>query len=202
MWINEELLDRKEREKMRAEFVRNRPFPHLLVENFLEEGKAKELAVALKKEAFEEKDSDLFQFRQTGDLEHSKQKAIKVFYDMMSSGEFGKIIKDVTGIQVSGRIDMAGSLYISTDYLLCHDDELEDRKIAYVYYLCDDFGEEDGGALALLADNKGKPGEVEKKYYPKWNSLILFEVSARSWHEVEEVIKDGKERYAIGGWLH
>ena len=68
--------------------------------------------------------------------------------------------------------------------------------------MCDDFGEEDGGALALLADNKGKPGEVEKKYYPKWNSLILFEVSARSWHEVEEVIKDGKERYAIGGWLH
>src|SRR3989338_4434920 len=110
MWINEELLDRKEREKMRAEFVRNKPFPHLFIENFLEEGKAKELAGALKKEEFEEKDSDLFQFRQTGDLEYSKQRAIKEVYDMMSSGEFGKIIKDITGIQVSGRIDMAGSL--------------------------------------------------------------------------------------------
>lgn len=184
------------------QFESNRPFPHLLIENFLSEEKAEKLLKALKKEEFEEKDSDLFQFRQTQDLHYSENKEIKEFVNMLESKEFSDKIKNITGINVKkGAFDLAGSLYIDTDYLLCHDDELEGRKIAYIYYLSEDFSEKDGGALALLEDNDGKPGKTSKRYYPKWNSLMIFEVSKKSWHEVEEVIGK-KRRYAIGGWLH
>jgi Rps23 Pro-64 3,4-dihydroxylase Tpa1-like proline 4-hydroxylase len=184
------------------DFVGNKPFPHLLIENFLDKQKAEKLLLALKKEKFEEKDSDLFQFRQTKDLHFSKDKEIREFVNMLESKEFSNRIKSITGINVKeGAFDLSGSLYIDTDYLLCHDDELEGRKIAYIYYLCEDFSEKDGGALALLEDENGKPGKVSRRYFPKWNSLMIFEVSKKSWHEVEEVIGK-KKRYAIGGWLH
>ncbi|MEK6910913.1 MAG: 2OG-Fe(II) oxygenase family protein [Nanoarchaeota archaeon] len=184
------------------DFAKNMPFPHLLIESFLGEKEAERLALALKKEEFEEKDSDLFSFKQTQDLHYSENKEIKEFVKMLESREFAERIEKISGIKVKkGAFDLAGSLYENTDYLLCHDDELEGRKIAYVYYLCEDFSEKDGGALALLEDDNGKPGKSGKRYSPKWNSLMIFEVSKRSWHEVEEVIGK-KKRYAIGGWLH
>jgi Rps23 Pro-64 3,4-dihydroxylase Tpa1-like proline 4-hydroxylase len=34
--------------------------------------------------------------------------------------------------------------------LLCHDDELEGRRIAYIYYLVDSWSQEDGGCLDLF----------------------------------------------------
>lgn len=187
---------------LKKQFISNKPFPHLLIRNFLDEKEAKRLATALKKERFEEKDSDLFQFRQTQDLHYSKNREIKKFVKMLESRDFAEFIKEITGIKVKqGAFDLSGSLYMDTDYLLCHDDELEGRKIAYIYYLCGGFEEKDGGALILREDKNGRPDEIAKKYYPLFNSLVIFEVSRRSWHEVEEVMGK-KKRYAIGGWLH
>ena len=40
--------------------------------------------------------------------------------------------------------------YDKTDYLLCHDDELEGRRIAFIMYLVPDWSEEDGGLLELF----------------------------------------------------
>lgn len=38
-----------------------------------------------------------------------------------------------------------------TDYLLCHDDQLENRKIAFILYLTEsDWSNEDGGQLELF----------------------------------------------------
>ncbi|MBI3334174.1 2OG-Fe(II) oxygenase [Candidatus Pacearchaeota archaeon] len=188
--------------KLRAEFAGSIPFRHAFIESFLEEDSAQRLAKELEAELFEEKDSDLFQFRQTQDLHYSKNEVIKDFLTYLESKEFSDFIKGITGIPVKqGAFDVSGSLYIDTDYLLCHDDELEGRKVAYILYLCKDFTEQDGGALALLNEENEKPGEAGKRYYPQWNSLLVFEVSRKSWHEVEEVIGN-KKRYAIGGWLH
>ncbi len=184
------------------QFESNSPFPHLLIEEFLSEKEAENLLKALKKEEFEEKESDLFSFKQTKDLHYSANRDIKEFVKMLESKEFSERIAKLTGIKVKkGAFDLAGSLYENKDYLLCHDDELEGRKIAYIYYLSEDFSEKEGGALALLEDDGGKPGKTARRYFPKWNSLMIFEVSKKSWHEVEEVIGK-KKRYAIGGWLH
>ena len=96
---------------------------------------------------------------------------------------------------------MAGTLYESGDYLLCHDDELEGRKIAYVFYLSENFKEGDSGNFTLFDSKMGKPFRAVKKYVPLFNRLLIFEVSRKSFHEVEENLSD-KKRYAIGGWLH
>ena len=188
-------------EKLKKKFNSAKPYSHLVLENFLDEKDAKVLAQALRKEDFKEKDSDLFHLWQTDDLSTTKNKDLKEMHSLVTSKEFADFMKKITGINVRpGVLDFAGSLYKDTNYLLCHDDRVEDRKIAYIYYLSEDFKEKEGGALVLFDDKKGKPGKIIKRYSPKWNSLALFAVSTKSWHAVEEVIGK-KDRYAIGGWL-
>ena len=108
----------------------------------------------------------------------------------------------ITGLKVGvGALDLAGSLYKSADYLLCHDDQVEDRKIAYILYLSKKFEEKDGARFILFNEKDGKPFKEDKKYIPEWNSLMIFQVSNVSFHAVEENFSDN-DRFAIGGWLH
>lgn len=45
----------------------------------------------------------------------------------------------------------------SLDYLLCHDDQLENRKIAFILYLTEnEWSEKDGGQLELFKCDSGK----------------------------------------------
>ena len=47
-------------------------------------------------------------------------------------------------------------LVFHTDFLLCHDDKVEDRQIAFIYYLVpEDWTQDDGGRLDLF-NNQGK----------------------------------------------
>ena len=39
---------------------------------------------------------------------------------------------------------------MSADTLLCHDDELEGRRIAFIYYLVPEWVKEDGGRLTVV----------------------------------------------------
>jgi Rps23 Pro-64 3,4-dihydroxylase Tpa1-like proline 4-hydroxylase len=201
-WLSPQLLDRKVLKSLALEYAHNTPFSHLLIKNFLQETQAKKLQIALKKEPFEKKQSDLFSLSQTQDFATTQQKDLQELYKLFQSKEFANIISQITGVKIkAGTIDMNGSLYEDTDFLLCHDDQLQGRKVAYIYYLSQDFKESDGGALTLLADKEGHPSQVIKQYPPLYNSVILFTVSQKSWHEVLEVLSD-KKRYAIGGWLY
>lgn len=201
-WISKDLLDKQKLKEMHALYQRNLPFPHLLIKDFLKEPQAKKLLTSLKKEPFGKKQSDLFSLSQTQDFATTEQITLKEFYELFQSKEFTKMISAITKIKLKGKtIDMAGSLYEDTDYLLCHDDQLEGRRIAYIYYLSEKFTEKDGGALGLLSDEQGKPVSTAQRHAPAWNSIIFFEVSPKSWHEVEEILSQ-KKRYAIGGWLY
>ena len=178
----------------------SKPFKHVLIENFLSKKDAKILLKELKKEKFELKESDLFNFKQTQELHFSKNKAILNFYKFFSGREFRKQVEEILRIKLNGKIDMAGSLYEKTDFLLPHDDRLESRKAAYIYYLIG-LNKKDGGDLAFFSSKKGKPWKIVKRFFPKENSLILFEVSKNSWHAVEEVLTS-KKRYSFTGWFH
>ena len=37
-----------------------------------------------------------------------------------------------------------------TDYLLCHDDQLEGRRIAFIFYLAQDWTAQDGGLIYFM----------------------------------------------------
>lgn len=186
--------------KLKRQFRHAKPFQHIILRKFLV--KSMNIFDSIKKEKFIKKDSDLFSFKQTNNLFYSKNKTIKAIVDLFLSKEFSSLISKISGIKLrQGSVDIFGSLYEKTDYLLCHDDRVEDRKVAFILYLSKTFSENYGGVLALYS-NKGKhPYKKIIAYPPIENSLVIFKVSRVSWHEVEEVLSD-KKRYAIGGWLH
>lgn len=75
---------------------------------------------------------------------------------------------------------------MSSDVLLCHDDELDGRRIAYILYLVDeDWSSSDGGNLDLFdVDENNQPRCVAASVTPAWNSFGFFAVTTKSFHQV------------------
>ena len=70
-------------------------------------------------------------------------------------------------------------------------------------YFVKDWTEEDGGTLDLFKLNdQGHPIEVMKMLVPETNSLVFFEVTEKSYHQVSEILTKDKSRLSVGGWFH
>ena len=165
------------------------PFPHLIIDNFLG---AKELARAksvVSRVPFERKEADLFSLEQTNDLTH--EAALTFLKEQLRSAV--PALATTFNVKLTA-LSVSAMRYSPGDYLLCHDDELEGRKIAYILYLN---APKKGGEL-LLRETK-KPYRAARRIAAKENRLVLFKVSRKSWHEVAEVLA-GK-RVSVGGWF-
>ena len=179
------------------------PFPHLLLRDLLLPGRIAELEAALDRVAFERKESDLFSLWQSGDLAGSRDAFLRVFIGFLGSDDLRSYLEAIIGTRLAPRaVDCAATRYDDGDHLLCHDDRLEGRKLAYILYLGESFTAKDGGALCLLSSNRdGTPCEVVTRYPPRRNSLAIFLVSPTSHHTVSENV-GGKRRVAVSGWFH
>ncbi|HME86791.1 MAG TPA: 2OG-Fe(II) oxygenase family protein [Candidatus Nanoarchaeia archaeon] len=200
-WVDSYYFDSNVQKKLRKEFETQKPFPYLQLKNFLQPEIAVALLNALAEEEFTEKESDLFKLMQTSDFVSTQNELIAEFRAVLASKEFAKLMYAITGITTkAGEIDCNGSMYQDSDFLLPHDDQLEGRKIAYMYYLST-MKPKDGGPLALFSSQNKKPVKVVKQLYPEFNSFTFFKVLPISFHEVQEVVAQ-KQRISINGWFH
>lgn len=182
-------------------------YPLMVWRNFLEEDFAKELKEAVLKLPFKHKATDLFDFYQSYDLKgylddqmHPVGRVCKDIFSESFSGTISKIIGKPLGTE----IDFAAQMYKKGQYLLCHDDRLESRRIAFVLYLVDpEWKPEDGGQFDKFGvDYRGRPTkEPVESFTPAWNTLVFFEVGMWSHHQVAEVLGD-LPRLSVAGWLH
>lgn len=163
-----------------------KPFPHITVDNYID---VTELLEHIAKEEFIHKKSDLFEFFQSQSLKD------KDFVKNILK-QIKEELENATGETFSD-IDSHATNYEDTNFLLPHDDQLENRRYAYLLYLTD-VEEDEGGALALFDDTCS---EIVNKIQPKKARLAIFEVSDISYHCVEEVMGD-VQRIALGGWTH
>ncbi|MBS3148567.1 2OG-Fe(II) oxygenase [Candidatus Woesearchaeota archaeon] len=191
-WVNQKYL--KSKEVLRLKFSKAKPFAHLVLADFFSK-RLVQVQNALLREEFSEQNSDLFQFRQTKDIKLCEDALLREFHSFFSSPSFIKFIADITG-ETLHSIDMSGFIYGDTDYLLPHDDRLEGRKVAYVVQMSSGFTKRDGGALQFFDKNK-----VVKSFIPSFGALCLFKVSAKSVHQVQEILSD-KKRVTFAGWFH
>lgn len=152
---------------------------------------------------FVEKNNDLYKFRQSGELSKSEMPFVSNFREMLLH-QLRPWIQKATGIALEESVDLFCAKYRQGDTLLCHDDELEGRRVAFIYYLVPpDWQLDDGGSLDLFTtDSGGNPVEVSRRLVPKFNSLAFFEVSPVSFHQVSEVLSPDKTRLSLGGWFH
>jgi prolyl 3-hydroxylase /prolyl 3,4-dihydroxylase len=174
----------------------NHPFPHIIIDNFLTEKELREALGAMRTLPFEKKESDLFSFEQSPDLTASNHPGISGVREHLQ--KIMPLLSDEFHVQLKS-IDMSAIRYTDTSYLLCHDDRLETRAVAYIVYLTD-LKRSEGGTLLLRSSKK--PYKPIVKINPKKNRLVLFKVGSNSWHEVEEIKGENAIRLALSGWMH
>jgi len=200
-------------------FKENKPFPHLNLKNFFNDvqfiNDVKQETLSLK---YWEKNNDLYHFLQTKDLQKNaiveETQYLRKLRDVLYSPSFRGWLEEVCGLKERGialnpTIDMFVSCYRDTHHLLCHDDELEKRRIAYIIYLVpENWSEADGGHLDLYncdPNQMDQPISIGGSILPTFNSISFFEVSTVSYHRVREVLRDMEledDRIAITGWLY
>uniref|UniRef100_A0A8C8VE04 Prolyl 3-hydroxylase OGFOD1 n=1 Tax=Pelusios castaneus TaxID=367368 RepID=A0A8C8VE04_9SAUR len=179
------------------------PFCHGVIPSFIQgpgflDGLQKELLSL----DFHEKCNDLYKFKQSDDLKKRKEPHISALRKVLFE-EFREWLSAVTQVELEPTIDLSCAKYEYTDALLCHDDELEGRRIAFILYLVPPWEKSDGGTLDLYStDSHFQPQQVVKSLVPSWNSLAFFEVSPVSFHQVSEVLTEGKCRLSVSGWFH
>uniref|UniRef100_I3M6T4 2-oxoglutarate and iron dependent oxygenase domain containing 1 n=1 Tax=Ictidomys tridecemlineatus TaxID=43179 RepID=I3M6T4_ICTTR len=162
------------------------PFLHCVITNFIQnqdflEGLQKELLNL----DFHEKYNDLYKFQQSDDLKKRKEPHISAVRKLLFE-DFRTWLSDISKIDLESTIDMSCAKYEFTDALLCHDDELEGRRIAFILYLVPSWDRSLGGTLDLYnVDEHFQPKQIVKSLIPSWNKLVFFEVSPVSFHQHE-----------------
>ncbi|XP_057299979.1 prolyl 3-hydroxylase OGFOD1-like [Hydractinia symbiolongicarpus] len=182
----------------------NTPFQCCVIRDFIND---KDFVQRLKDDLlalnFNSKETDLFQFHQTDDLIDCKVETVAEIRKVLFN-DVRRWVADVKGIELDTKVDLSCAKYSYTDFLLCHDDKLEGRRIAFIYYLVpDDWTTNDGGCFDMFStDDDGQPSEIIRSIVPAFNSFVFFEVTDKSFHQVAEVISKDKHRLTISGWFH
>ncbi|MCA9497143.1 MAG: 2OG-Fe(II) oxygenase [Nanoarchaeota archaeon] len=203
LWINKNYLKEDKINELKEIFLKAEPFQHLSLNNFLNEEKAEKLLKEIKKEEYYKEENDLYSFKRTIDFRNSKSKLILEFRQFLLSSEARIFFESFLGKDINNKkIDLHSLKLENTDYLLCHDDEVEGRYFAFIFNLSKDFDSVyDGGELELFNEKNMEAKEVVKKINPKFNQFNVFKVSKKSFHQVSEVLSD-KERISISGWFY
>ena len=181
--------------------VKLSPFPHVVVEDFLDEDTLDLVIDALAGLEYSSSESDLFSYWASVKLTDIDHPALNVLRKDLGDKIWRDEVANAFKVSKLSKIDMAAYVYGLGDFLLPHDDQVEDRVIAYSLHLTPDLEEEDGGSLDLFEEDKDGKSKLVKRVIPKFNSLNMFEVSATSWHQVSEILTD-IQRLTLTGWYH
>ncbi len=177
------------------------PFPHVIVKDFLDEQTLDLVTYALAGLEYDFDESDLFSYLSFGltDVDHP---VINILRDDLGDEFWRTKVAEKFGVKALSKIDLSAYVYGLGSFLLPHDDQVEGRIIAYSLHLTDiEMTKKMGGALDIYeADESGKSSLV-KSIVPEYNSLIMFEVSDKSWHQVSEILSD-IQRLTVTGWYH
>ena len=181
--------------------IKSRPFKHVVVKNFLDPPTLDLVIDALAGLEYDFKESDLFSYWASIDLTDINHPAINILRDDLGGEIWRKKVAESFKVKKLSNIDMAAYVYGLGDFLLPHDDQVEGRIIAYSLHLTPEITEKMGGALNIFKANDAGKSKLVDSIIPEYNSLIMFEVSDSSWHQVSEIMQD-IQRLTVTGWYH
>jgi hypothetical protein len=202
--------------KYRSEFEKASPFPHVLIENFfdpdrfviVEEGF--EAALSHKSHASKKKHKNVLLKTGTPKLFRMTPEQVEV-YTLLHSSRFADLLMKITGIDpIFTDIENRGGglhssargayLNIHTDFNF-HPSKGTHRRLNLIVYANSVWKEEWGGALELWNSDVSR---CEAKFFPNFNSAILFETSEISFHghPVPMTCPEGVTRKSITSYYY
>ncbi|MFP4402298.1 MAG: 2OG-Fe(II) oxygenase family protein [Candidatus Nanoarchaeia archaeon] len=204
-WIHQDVLSNIE--QFSQTFQNATPYEHISIPHFFKEDIAKQIEQALMSVDYEEFNTDLYHFFKSKDLKHisSLPQILQDLHTFIFSTECIELFQKLTNTSINTQKqgDLHSILLQHTHYLLCHDDQVDERSIAFIINLSRDFTKKDGGALEIFAHNSQlEPTQCEKRIIPKFNQLNMFKVSEISFHQISEVEAVDKNRLSISGWYY
>lgn len=110
----------------------------------------------------------------------------KTFFECLSGFEFGPIPL------------INAYSYRAGDFLASHSDDVKSKRLSFVFYLSKDWDHHFGGLLHMI-DPQGGTTVVE----PDYNSMIIFDVAAKTTHFIAPVESSAgqRARLTISGWF-
>ena len=120
------------------------------------------------------------------------------FSHLVVEPEFQSLFASVCGLPLGPETQFDVHAMKRGDFLRQHNDRIQNRRLAFVLYLSQDWSPDWGGALHIV-DDDGQVTQVEAEF----NSIIVFDVTAHATHFVTPVTCAAGERarLSIGGWF-
>jgi hypothetical protein len=189
--INAAVLARAE--EIRRSFREAQPFPHAMIENFLEPGVAEALLRDFP--AFDPKRAVNELGEPGGKAVHEKVTQIspdyRAFYDYINSRPFLDAVSRLTGIDaLIGDTTLYGGgthenldgqgLNPHVDFNI--DQRMLHRRLNLLVYLNHEWEEAWGGSIELHSNPWDAQSDQVKRFLPTFNRAVIFETSERSWH--------------------
>lgn len=179
-----------------------KPFPHFVVDNFLDEDFAKILEAE-----FPDFDSSIWQ-KYSNAIEEKKLSNIwnhfpestYKFFSCLNSDTFvhrlsKTLFRDLTlyadpGLNGGGwHIHKSGGkLNTHLDYSL-HPKLKKQRKINIILYINSNWNTGWGGHLGLWGNESSDPGPLIKQIEPLFNRAVIFDTTCNSWHGLPDPLK-------------
>lgn len=183
----------------------NTPYEFAVLDDVVDTKTLQKLKKGLKKATWVPKQNDLYHFQQTDALMKASDGILQTTREALYSPGFKSALETISSIDLADTVDISAASYSQGSYLLPHDDDLSERRIAFIVYLVSaDWTAADGGHLDLYAcDSNGAPSHVVHSIIPAPGRLVMFNVRQASWHAVTEVLSSTKgPRMSISGWYH
>jgi Rps23 Pro-64 3,4-dihydroxylase Tpa1-like proline 4-hydroxylase len=178
-----------------------RPFPHLVIDDFVPDDALDELLAVIEEEPVDHYAADIYSFDATAP--EPKTTPFRELREQLGI-TYAERLSRITSRRVT-RADMRAYAYRAGHFLLPHSDHQlgVGRELAYAYYLPTP-EPPTGGELELfrctLEGDEVVATESERIIEPRSNRLVVFDVSDVSLHQVREVI-DGL-RASLSGWFY
>jgi len=209
--VNPSLFEEEKIAELRKQFDEAHPYRHLVIDNFLQSDVADQVnqefptVEALKThwKSLNEKKSESSDF---ADL-HPVFQSVR---DALANEEFYKWITQVTGIEeVFITDDQMGAglhqgsngsfLDIHIDFNIHHIKNVH-RRLNLLIYLEKDWKDEFGGHLELW---DAKMTKCEKKVFPEFNRVVIFETSEISYHGYGKItLPENKTRKSFFAYFY
>lgn len=193
--INDKIFDSSLIEKLKQEFKTNKPYPHIIIDNFLKEEAANKIFADFPKdETFNKHYKGLNEFKSEGS---NFEDFPAIFSDLKKefhSSEFCSFLEKVTGIKDVYSVEdglgaglhqgINGSyLDIHIDFNIHYDRDIH-RRLNLLLYLNKDWKDEWGGHLEMWDKDMTK---CEKYVFPAFNRCVVFETSEISYHGYSKI---------------